>query len=99
VAQGSHEELLRTSELYREIVASSTGQTDAVGITEHVLATNAGPERGRADCESPAGMGGMGGGGRSAGRAGLGPAVRAVASGGQGARQPRQPRSQPARAA
>jgi len=50
VAQGNHEELLESSELYREIVAqagtSSPGQTDALGMPEQLLATNAGAERG-----------------------------------------------------
>ncbi len=45
VAQGSHEELLDRSELYREIVAgtSSAAGADAEAL-EHLLAANAGAE-------------------------------------------------------
>jgi len=46
VAQGSHDELLEQSELYREIVAgtSSAAGRDAVPL-KHALAANAGGER------------------------------------------------------
>jgi ABC-type multidrug transport system fused ATPase/permease subunit len=44
VAQGDHEELLQSSELYQEIVASSAAGAAAPAIgTAHVLAASAGP--------------------------------------------------------
>ncbi len=45
VAQGSHDELLESSELYREIVAGTSSATDAdAELVEQVLAANAGTE-------------------------------------------------------
>jgi ATP-binding cassette subfamily B protein len=47
VAEGSHDELLDRSELYREIVAGTSSATSADTFSpEHALAANAGPERG-----------------------------------------------------
>jgi len=49
VAQGNHDELLVTSELYREIVAGTSSAEDVIADSdtdalEQVLATNAGSE-------------------------------------------------------
>jgi ATP-binding cassette subfamily B protein len=46
IAQGNHDQLLGSSELYREIVAGTSSIASANGVApEHALAADAGPER------------------------------------------------------